>query len=799
MNKRPAILAVSLMAFVFFTYSIGFKNHFQPVALAQNTDESISNEKDLSELTFQIASLTTKLRNRKSSENNRLENSIAELAKKRYSKLVGLIESDAAETLRVALPEDVLSKTPAGLEIFFEKYEETEGELEVVAECDDNDGRILYYLNNGAERLSLSFAKQPDEELPTGTKIKIKGVRIGETIAVSESITPLKSDRLQAAAATALPNTFGEQKVLVLLVNFQDDQRQPFTVDQVNNLILNPSNDSSVTNFYRENSYQQTWLTGDVRGYFTLPINSGDCGGSQISLYAKRAATDAGINLSAYNKYMYFFPTMPACSYGGRGTIGGNETWINGYLHLGTISHELGHNFGLYHSRAMECGTSVLGNNCTTIEYGSNIDAMGKPGVTGHFQPYHKERLGWLNYGNSPPQTVVQTSGNYLLAPFSLNDLGTKAIKILKSTDSSGNRTWYHLEFRRPIGFDKIISSNANLMNGVMISLNKEISGQENYLLDMTPETASWDDPALVLGRSYTDSAAEITITPLSLDSNGAVINITFGPVITPTPSPTLSPTPSPTPVPTPSPTLTPTPMPTPTPMSTPTPMPTPPSTPSPTPTPTCYQANPSITINSSATQWIVAGRSASYTVTVANNNNGNCSNTNFILQTTLPSGWSSVVASPVLGISPGANAVTSVQITSPATAADGFYRLEVKAVNAATPTFAAATSLDLAVYSSLGVNVSSSQTSYTRTQSAVVTAVISANGSPMSGANVTFTMTKSNGGVVKSIATSAANGTAVFNYRFNKKTDPTGRYFVSVAANLNGVGGNGSLSFDVK
>jgi hypothetical protein len=60
---------------------------------------------------------------------------------------------------------------------------------------------------------------------------------------------------------------------------------------------------------------------------------------------------------------MYLFPTMPACSYGGRGIIGGNETWINGYLHLGTISHELGHNFGLYHSRAMECGTEVLGNN----------------------------------------------------------------------------------------------------------------------------------------------------------------------------------------------------------------------------------------------------------------------------------------------------------------------------------------------------------------------------------------------------------------------------------------------------
>jgi hypothetical protein len=43
-------------------------------------------------------------------------------------------------------------------------------------------------------------------------------------------------------------------------------------------------------------------------------------------------------------------------------------------------------------------------------------------------------------------------------------------------------------EFRRPVGFDRIISANSNLMNGVMVSLNKDISGQENYLLDMTPE-----------------------------------------------------------------------------------------------------------------------------------------------------------------------------------------------------------------------------------------------------------------------------------------------------------------------
>lgn len=779
--------AVGFVAVVFFTSLFGFDNQ----SFAQNQNENFLQEgnlkeDNLSEITLRIASLNEKYQSKNFSENKPLESSVAELAKKRFSKLTALIETDAAEVLRVALPEDILSKMPAELQNYLEKREETEGELEVISECDDNDGRIFYYLNNGKERLLLKFTKPPAEELLTGAKLRVRGVRVGETIAVSESVLPIKSDSLQTSAATALPNTFGEQKLLVLMVNFQDDQRQPFTIDQVNNLVFNVSNSSSVTNFYRENSYQQTWLTGDVKGYFTLPINSGDCDGSQISLYAKRAATNAGINLSAYNKYMYFFPTMPACSYGGRGTIGGNETWINGYLHLGTISHELGHNFGLYHARALECGTQVTGNNCSIIEYGSNVDAMGKSGVTGHFHAFQKERLGWLNYGSSPPVTTVQTSGNYLIAPYSTYDFGTKALKILKSTDSSGVNTWYHVEFRRPNGYDKIISSNANLMNGVIISQNKDGNGQENYLLDMTPESASWDDPALIVGRSHTDAAAEITITLVSFDSNGAVVNVTFGLNMTPSPTPSTTPTPAPTP------TLTPSPLPTLT------PTPTPLSTPTPLPSPSCYQANPSITVNTPTTQWITGGGSASYTVTVTNNNSSNCSNTNFNLQTVIPSGWNSVVASPVLNIIPGASLTTSVKIISPVGAADGFYAPVIRTNNSAAPTSSAAASVSCAVYSSLGISVAASQTNYTRTQTALVTVLVTANGSRMAGADVTFTMTKSDGSIVKSYATTA-DGSASFSYRFNKKTDPPGIYTVNADASLNGISGKGSVKFTVK
>ena len=744
------------------------------------------NLRDLSDLTAKIVSLNEQLQKSKP-ENKSSRFEIRELSKSRFALLSALAETNPSAVLRFALAEEILAKMPADLRKNFEKREDLEGELEAIAECDDDEARILYYLNSGQERFSVRLTREPAGEMLTGMRVKIKGVRVGQTIVseaieVNEKTSKLETDSFQAAASV-LPNTFGEQKLLVLLVNFQDDQRQPFSVDQLNNLVFNTADSSSVTNYYREASYQQTWLTGSVQGYFTLPINSGDCDGGQISLYAKRAATAAGINLSDYNKYMYFFPTMPACSYGGRGTIGGNETWINGYLHLGTISHELGHNFGLYHARALECGAQVTGNNCSTVEYGSNIDAMGKPGVTGHFHPFQKERLGWLNYGASPAVNTVRTSGNYLIAPYSTFDFGTKALKILKSTDSNGVNTWYHIEFRRPVGYDKIISSNSNLMNGVVISQNRDSNGQENYLLDMTPETTSWDDPALVLNRSYTDSNAGFTITPLSIDGNGIVVNITFGTIVTPTPQSTPSPMPSPT--------LTPTPIPTPSPTITP--------SPTPTPAPPCYLASPSITVSPSATQWIAAGSSVPFTVTVTNKNSGNCPNTNFSLQTNAPNGWNSVFASQVLVIPSGGSATTTFQIAVPGGTANGNYAVLVRATSTASPAYTASASVNCSVYSSLDLSVYPNQPSYTRTQNAVVTAVISANGSPMSGAGVTFTMTKSNGVIVKIYTTTAADGSAVFSYRFNKKNDPLGVYSINVDASLNGATGKGSTSFTVK
>ncbi|EVU11697.1 metallo-peptidase M12B Reprolysin-like family protein, partial [Vibrio parahaemolyticus V-223/04] len=65
------------------------------------------------------------------------------------------------------------------------------------------------------------------------------------------------------------------------------------------------------------------------------------------------------------------------------------------------IAHEFGHNLGLSHAKALDCGDASVSNNCNAIEYGDSYDVMGTPDM-GYINTYYKERMGWLNGAESP-------------------------------------------------------------------------------------------------------------------------------------------------------------------------------------------------------------------------------------------------------------------------------------------------------------------------------------------------------------------------------------------------------------
>src|SRR5207244_2311907 len=91
--------------------------------------------------------------------------------------------------------------------------------------------RLRYFLETAEERLSLHFAANPPKHLLTGSHVRVKGVRVDGALALDSG----GSSSVQTLSL-ALPNTFGAQKTLVILVNFQDKATQPYTLATAQNV-----------------------------------------------------------------------------------------------------------------------------------------------------------------------------------------------------------------------------------------------------------------------------------------------------------------------------------------------------------------------------------------------------------------------------------------------------------------------------------------------------------------------------------------------------------------------------------
>ena len=470
------------------------------------------------------------------------------IATQRHQQLATAIESDPGAVLQVALPGALRQRAPASVRNFIEEQVDMDGELEVLHEDRDQGSRFVYKLKAFGLDYSLNFRKNPPTQMTSGTRVRVHGVRVNTALALDSGAS------VQAAAAPIAPNTFGQQNTIVILVNFRNNTTQPYDTTAAGAVF------NTTSNFFLENSYQQAYLNTTIRGWYTLDmdapyyVTNADgtktyyCDYSSIASKADAAATGAGVTLSNYTRKVYAFPQVSGCTWWGLGSVGGNPSraWINGSLQLRVAAHEMGHNLGLWHSHSLDCGAAVIGGTCTSSDYGDVLDVMGSSSY--HFNAFQKERLGWLNYGASPPITSASSNGSYSIYPLETLGNNPKAVKILKSINTStGKSAYYYAECRQPIGFDAGLSSNANVLNGLVIHTGDEASGNSSYLLDMTPVTASWNDAALVTGLSFTDSASGVTLTsevPCSNTLNGN-IGVTIGPIacVRANPDLTISPT----------------------------------------------------------------------------------------------------------------------------------------------------------------------------------------------------------------------------------------------------------------
>lgn len=512
------------------------------------------------------------------------------LSQQRRAHLAGLMLTEPELALSMALSIAERRMLPAAVAANVEQWRDGRGMLHVVGAVGDEDGALTakptekFITFNGRDSVLRVGVYGARQGLKTRDDLRIHGIELDGVFALYEFpvrrlkpedvnffdyvpgspcptsrkastasevvhdgdqaigfCQPLHADELaqaladQEAGAIAAdgetaesPWTEGPKTVLFMRVDFSDRPGDPLSLASAQTLI-----NTNVNNFFTSQSFNKTQLTGVFPPTLRLPQPAEwyrDAGNYfQVLSDARIAARDAGFDPNNYSLDIVAHPNMFS-GWAGRGYVGSKGTWLNGNFGQGVTSHELGHNYGVWHANFWNAGESIIGAG-SQQEYGNPFDVMGSSGAS-HFNVWFKRGFDWTTANQV---NTVTTSGTYRLYPLEVAtpDGGMQALKVARNDTQSRD---YWLEFRQ------LFTSNPSLMNGASFNFGFPSSGTQcptnpptgcgSHLLDMTPGGNTSNSP-LVIGRTFSDWPANVHFTPIGKggttpESLDVVVN--FGP-----------------------------------------------------------------------------------------------------------------------------------------------------------------------------------------------------------------------------------------------------------------------------
>mgnify|MGYP000878041327 CR=1 FL=1 len=540
-------------------------------ALAPSTPQSQDRDKR-----DEASKLTDELRFQASrpSKTPAIQAAVAGKAQRRRDLLNSLARTSPSVVLELALTPSERAKLPPQIRSFVEERVDLDGELHVM-HVDFEDGHSDYdaRLAKGGRETKIRFGASLGQAKP-GDYVKSSGVALsGDPTVVTDQPAVVQS--------TTGVGTTGNQRTAIILVMAPGVTSHPYASKDVTaSVFFSSTNVQSARRFYQEVSYGQTTIVGangaegaasDIYGPFSIATS--DCDTTTIQNQAL-AAADPTLNFNSYDRIVISIANS-ACGNGGVGTIrtqsvgsfdGATQrmsvswdfgsalgsTSLNGKIG-GVALHEFGHNLGVWHANALECGSSAIGGTaCYSDEYGDPADVMGSSSGYGHFNGVHKDILGWT----SSRAQMATASGTYTLNPYEDSTTNVKILKLPRTRDANGAVTgYYYLEYRKPSStWDDYLSGHQAYDDGVLVHTsgampyctslcNPDFSGAggggDSNLIDTEPGTISgsndFRDAALVAGETYTDSGAGVTIQVVTATSTGATVSVTYS-----TPHPTI-------------------------------------------------------------------------------------------------------------------------------------------------------------------------------------------------------------------------------------------------------------------
>ncbi len=505
---------------------------------------------DVSQLIGQIKQLSKDITTPSTRQGTSIQ-TVKAKAIQRKTLMIDLMKKYPNAFLQNIITPTQRQQLPVEVQQYIEQQTSISGKLEVIHVDDfknQKNSRFEYYIKTSNQK--VNFFPTGTLAAISGSVVKVTGYQLDNNIATRTNANNFQL--LQRAIVEAT----GDQKTAVILLKFQDTQTIPFTKEQAQQIIFS----GQVQNFFREASYSKISWSGNVFGWYTISENCN----YKIGQYTQKAIdlADPYIDFRQYQRIVLIFGGT--CTGGGMGSVGKHDVttadgkitasvaWIGAYSsdiisndrdhsfiwsYLDfVLSHELGHNLGVWHANHWECGPGIklYGENCYHNEYGNVNDVMGVGATSLHFNAVYKDVYKWFDPASI--LTITQ-SGRYTLKPYET----TSGARIAKILPSNYNNPPYYLEYRRPIGFDADLNNPAFWdltfdQKGLFINkIIRPLQDAPDYLftrlLDMSPTNSNWEDwfdTTLEQNQgAFYDAGNGITIGPIiSADENQITFDV---------------------------------------------------------------------------------------------------------------------------------------------------------------------------------------------------------------------------------------------------------------------------------
>lgn len=489
-----------------------------------------------------------------------LRTELQSLATERKRYLLRTMRANPDKALSEVLSNDEQSAIDTTTNNCVEEQTTQTGVVEVRHVDYDTTSEDMYTLvKSNTERYQLRPAGKKKNYLASGMKITIQGYQLDNNILFDTSQPDTFTVLSESKTAQDIASSFGDQRVIGIMANFLNTPQPNFTQGSFQTTLF-----TDVNNYYKENSYNKTSLSGNIVGWYTLP-SSQSCDIDTIMNLALNVA-DNDVDYTQYKRIVLFAPFGLQCGWNGGGTIGNVEltaegqtipitiTWVNLTPYEDqkwidrVVAHELGHNFGLHHAAFVRCGSSSFCASTTSNfdEYGDPYTIMGK-GAIAHMNVPHKEYIGWL------PQNQIQTvttSESYTIEPLSTQTTGLKALKIPQN-----NGQYLYVEYRQPLQADSDIQTitGTDAFDGALIHTVLDVNQPatiKTILVDTSPPSDP-KTPVLKIGNTFTDPVTNTRITVINKTQQQLTLDVVINGIQLPSATPTgtsITPPASPTP-----------------------------------------------------------------------------------------------------------------------------------------------------------------------------------------------------------------------------------------------------------